>query len=153
MPETKSVTMAVTCSRSQSPGFSQTTPRKQVLVWGAPSLFGGGLDAQDLLELGHYHCYARLSDVRTGERLPAFSLQLEPPPESDTQLAKRLAYLSADRYGRDALDVELDLQAALQRIRGPRAPTADPEVTTTVATPGGEPLPDGIVAGNEVPPA
>ena len=32
---------------------------------------GGGLDKQDVLELGHYHCYARLTDVRTGERLPA----------------------------------------------------------------------------------
>ena len=40
---------------------------------------GGGLDAQDLLELGHYQCYARLTDVRTGERLPAFSVGLDPP--------------------------------------------------------------------------
>jgi len=34
---------------------------------------GGTLDAQDLLELGHYQCYARVSDARTGERLPASS--------------------------------------------------------------------------------
>jgi hypothetical protein len=36
---------------------------------------GGGLDAQVLLELGHYQTYARITDVRNGERLPtsAFS--------------------------------------------------------------------------------
>jgi len=36
---------------------------------------------------GAYQCYARLTDVRTGERLPTFSVQLEPPPESDDQSA------------------------------------------------------------------
>ena len=41
---------------------------------------GGGLNKQDLLELGHYQCYARLTDVRNGERLPAFSVRLDPPP-------------------------------------------------------------------------
>src|SRR4029450_2146938 len=34
---------------------------------------GGGLEAQDLLELGSFQCYARLTDPRTGERLPSFS--------------------------------------------------------------------------------
>jgi hypothetical protein len=84
---------------------------------------GGGLDAQDLLELGHYQAYARLTDVRTGERLPAFSVQLDPPPESNEYLVIRLARLSAEQYGRDVLDVELDLQSALERIRGPQAAT------------------------------
>src|SRR5207342_1599398 len=37
---------------------------------------GGGLDKQDLLELGHYQCYARITNVRNGERLPAFSVRL-----------------------------------------------------------------------------
>ena len=83
---------------------------------------GGGLDAQDLLELGHYQAYARVTDVRTGERLPAFSVQLEPPPQGNEQLATRLARLSAEHYGRDVLDVELDLQSALERIRGPQTP-------------------------------
>jgi len=87
---------------------------------------GGGLDAQDLLELGHYQCYARLTDARTGERLPTFSVQLDPPPESNEHLAVRLARLSAERYGRDALDVEFDLQSALERIRGPRRPPKSP---------------------------
>src|SRR5205085_10363569 len=44
---------------------------------------GGGLNKQDVLELGHYQCYARLTDVRTGERLPAFSMRLEAPPVGD----------------------------------------------------------------------
>jgi hypothetical protein len=43
----------------------------------APEL-GGELMDQDLLELGHYQCYARLTDVRTGERLPAFTVRLDP---------------------------------------------------------------------------
>jgi hypothetical protein len=34
-------------------------------------------DLQDLLEPGHYHCYACIIDARTGECLPAFSVQRE----------------------------------------------------------------------------
>jgi hypothetical protein len=79
---------------------------------------GGGLDKQDLLELGHYPTYGRLTDVRTGERLPAFSVRLDPPPAGDTVLAEQLASESAERYGRPALHVELDLQAAADRVRG-----------------------------------
>ena len=118
---------------------------------------GGGLDAQDLLELGHYHCYARVTDVRTGERLPAFSVQLDPPPEGDEQLAMRLARLSAERYGRDALDVELDLQSALERIRGPQRPaeTEGGDESTQPAEPAapdtGTPGSGGVVAGASVP--
>jgi Type IV secretory system Conjugative DNA transfer len=118
---------------------------------------GGGLDAQDLLELGHYQSYARLTDVRTGERLPTFSVQLDPPPESDGGLATRLARLSAERYGRDALDVELDLQAALERIRGPRRPTDadDANESSKAAEPAtpdwGAPAAGTVVAGADIP--
>jgi hypothetical protein len=85
----------------------------------APEL-GGGLDEQDLLELGHFQCYARLTDIRTGERLPAFTVQLDPPPKPDNALAAELARASAERYGRDAVEVELGRQAALARIDGGR---------------------------------
>jgi Type IV secretory system Conjugative DNA transfer len=117
---------------------------------------GGGLDAQDLLELGHYQCYARVTDVRTGERLPAFSVQLDPPPEGNEQIAMRLARLSAEHYGRDALDVELDLQSALERIRGPqRAGTQGSDESTKPpepAAPGtGAPAASTVVTGAEVP--
>jgi hypothetical protein len=118
---------------------------------------GGGLDAQDMLELGHYQCYARLTDVRTGERLPTFSVQLEPPPEGDDQLAIRLARQSAERYGRDALDVELDLQSAMERIRGPRRVTDadDGDAATPQPAPAapdtGTPAAAGVVVGAEVP--
>jgi len=91
----------------------------------APEL-GGGLDEQDLLELGHYQCYARVSDMRTGERLPAFTVQLDPPPTPDNALAAELARISAERYGRDALEVELDRQAALARIDGGRRRESEP---------------------------
>ena len=117
---------------------------------------GGGLDAQDLLELGQYQCYARLTDVRTGERLPAFSVQLEPPPEGDDHLAARLARLSVERYGRDALDVELDLQAALDRIRGPRRPTEGDDANGAASPAGpvppdtGAPTAAAVLVGAEV---
>ena len=80
---------------------------------------GGGLNKQDLLELGHYQCYARLTDARTGERLPAFTVSLDPPPVGDLAVADQLAVASAQQYGRSVVDVELDLQAAAERIRGP----------------------------------
>jgi hypothetical protein len=118
---------------------------------------GGGLDAQDVLELGHYQTYARLTDVRTGERLPTFSVQLDPPPKPNEDLAARLARHSAERYGRDALDVELDLQSALERVHGPRrdaesVETEQPGTRPGPATPNsGTPAPGSVVAGAEVP--
>jgi hypothetical protein len=57
---------------------------------------GGALDAQDL-ELGMFQCYVRMTDVRTGERVPAFSVQLDPPPEANEQVATRLARYAAER--------------------------------------------------------
>ena len=116
---------------------------------------GGGLNKQDLLELGHYQCYARVTDVRTGERLPAFSVRLDPPPLGDSAVADRLAAASAERYGRSVLDVELDLEAAAERVRGskqtnqadedyPRqaAPNPDsPGTTSSARTPTGGHVP------------
>ena len=104
-----------------------------------------------------YQCYARVTDVRTGERLPAFSVQLEPPPQGNEQLATRLARLSAEHYGRDALDVELDLQSALERIRGPRRPTDADETDESTKPPEpaapntGTPAPGTVVAGADLP--
>jgi hypothetical protein len=123
----------------------------------APEL-GGQLDEQDLLELGLYECYARLSDARTGERLPAFSVRLDSPSEGDPAVARALAEASARRYGRDAVDVELDLQSALARIDGPRhssgaaEPKADEYPSTTAPADGGTTAPDRTIAGGEVPP-
>jgi len=119
---------------------------------------GGGLDAQDLLELGHYQCYARLTDARTGERLPSFSVQLEPPPRGDEAVALRLADASARRYGRDAVDVDLDLQAARARIDGPRRSWAEVKPRDDYAAPpsggpgdNGLPAADRTVIGGEIP--
>jgi hypothetical protein len=123
----------------------------------APEL-GGQLDEQDLLELGHYECYARLSDARTGERLPAFSVRLDPPAIGDPAAARALAEASARRYGRDAVDVDLDLQSALARIDGPRhssgaaEPKADEYPSTTAPADGGTTAPDRTIAGGEMPP-
>lgn len=75
---------------------------------------GAEVDDQDLIALGEYQCYARIS--AHGERLPTFSLRLDPPPATDAALADRLAVASAARYGRAVAAVEQDLRSALDRV-------------------------------------
>src|SRR5207302_11297805 len=60
---------------------------------------GAPIEPADLVELGDYQCYARLSHL--GERLAAFHLRLDPPPDGDPSVAEMLAACSAMRYGRD----------------------------------------------------
>ena len=121
----------------------------------APEL-GGGLDEQDLLELGHYQCYARLTDTSTGERLPAFSLRLDPPPVSDAARARALSQVSSSHYGRDAVDVDRDLQTALERMHGPRWSgwPMDTGAEGKAVPPTGDagPTVDRVVTGTGVPP-
>ncbi len=74
---------------------------------------GGELDEQDLVELGEHQCYVKLS--ARGERLPVFSVRLEPPP-SEPAVAGALAATSARRYGRERAAVERALHATLARI-------------------------------------
>jgi hypothetical protein len=111
---------------------------------------GGGIDEADLLELGEYQCYAKLS--AGGERLPVFSLRLDPPPAGDPAVGEALAAASAQRYGRDAGAVERDLQSALARVELAHAAVGDrtragqagagiarDAVTGTGGAPGGAP--------------
>jgi hypothetical protein len=99
---------------------------------------GEGVDEGDLLELGEYHCYAKLSS--RGERLPVFSVRLDPPPASDPVLAAALAAESARRYGRDRAAVEATLAALLERVAPPPPPPpADGAAPTDAAAP---PAPD-----------
>ncbi len=104
----------------------------------------------------------RRGPLGTGERLPAFSVQLDPPPTSDGTLAADLARASAERYGREALDVELDRQAALARIDGGRHRERESTESDgsaglswpTLVAPGtGLSAPDGTVIGAEIPEA
>ena len=88
---------------------------------------GGEIDEQDLIELGEHQCYARLS--AGGERLPTFSLALDPPPTSDPDVRDALAELSAARYGREASAVENDLRSALARIEASRVEAEKQELT------------------------
>jgi hypothetical protein len=88
----------------------------------APEL-GSAVEAQDLVELSDYQCYVRIS--HRGERLPAFSVQLDPPPSGDPVVCARLAAASAERHGRSRLAVEGDLQSALARVRLARQAVAD----------------------------
>jgi hypothetical protein len=92
---------------------------------------GGELDEQDLVELGEHQCYVKLS--ARGERLPVFSVRLEPPPPSEPALAGALAATSARRYGRERAVVERALHAALARIEQSRR-TPDERNPTAAAT-------------------
>jgi hypothetical protein len=112
---------------------------------------GGGLDKQDLLELGHFQCYGRLTDVRTGERLPAFSVRLDWPPAGDTLLAEQLASESAERYGRPALHVEIDLQAAANRVRGGKQEKESEDDGGPKPGANGRRAAGGVATGGEVP--
>jgi len=75
---------------------------------------GDEIDVQDLVALGEHQCYVKLS--LAGERLPTFSVRLDPPPQSDPELGKKLALTSAVIYGRERAAVERDLRAARARI-------------------------------------
>jgi hypothetical protein len=85
---------------------------------------GEGVDEEDLVGLGEHRCYARLS--AGGERLPTFSVRLDPPPRPDPGLRDRLAAASAALYGRDRLEVEQGLREGLELVasfrRRPAAP-------------------------------
>ena len=84
---------------------------------------GAELSEQDLVDLGEYQCYAKLS--AGGERLPVFSVRLDPPPPSDPALRDQLATASAALYGRDWTAVEGDLRSALARIELARRAIVD----------------------------
>ncbi|HET8630723.1 MAG TPA: type IV secretory system conjugative DNA transfer family protein [Thermomicrobiales bacterium] len=73
----------------------------------------------DLVGLGKYQCYAALAAGR--ERVPAFLVQLDPPPTSDPALAAALAAASAQRWGRARAAVEEDLRDALTRVARTRS--------------------------------
>lgn len=79
---------------------------------------GEEVDQQDLVALGEHQCYARLS--MAGERLPTFSVRLDPPPESDPAVANHLATASAAMYGRNWNAVDADIRSALERIESSR---------------------------------
>ncbi len=102
---------------------------------------GGEVDVHDLVALGEHQCYVKLS--ARGERLPTFSVRLDPPPTTDPAVAAQLAAISAARYGRDAAAVARDLQSALSGIEAHQqnavdggGVSADPniEVKTSVQT-------------------
>jgi len=82
----------------------------------APEL-GTPLEPPDLVELGAYQCYARLSHA--GERLPAFHLRLDAPPEGDADVREMLAACSAATYARDFDAVAADRAALLALIESP----------------------------------
>jgi hypothetical protein len=75
---------------------------------------GAEIDEQDLVGLGEHRCYVKLS--AGGERLPTFSVHLDPPPQSDPSLAGQLAARSFAKYGRDRALIEADLRSSLARI-------------------------------------
>jgi Helicase HerA, central domain len=80
---------------------------------------GGAIDEQDLVELGEHQCYVRLSSG--GQRLPTFSVNLDPPLAGNADLGATLARSSAERYGRDVGLVEADRRSAVARVLQARA--------------------------------
>jgi hypothetical protein len=80
---------------------------------------GGAVDEQDLVALGEYRCYVRLSTG--GARPPVFSVELRAPPETNDKLARILAGRSGTRYGRDPAKLAQAVQAALERIGAARS--------------------------------
>ena len=79
----------------------------------APEL-GAPLEPADLIELGDYQCYARLSHA--GERLPTFHLRLDSPPAPDPVLRALLVARSDERYGRKPAEVAAARGALLDRM-------------------------------------
>jgi hypothetical protein len=90
---------------------------------------GGEVDQTDLVGLGEYQCYAKLS--AGGERLPTFSVRLDPPPASDPELAGNLIRESSARFGRPRAEVERDLVAALARIEQSHRRPVDPAAASS----------------------
>ncbi|HET6319916.1 MAG TPA: type IV secretory system conjugative DNA transfer family protein, partial [Chloroflexota bacterium] len=74
---------------------------------------GSALDEQDLVELGEHQCYVRMASG--GERLPTFSVSLDPPASGDPSLRERLAAQSAARFGRAAAEVDARIESAIAR--------------------------------------
>ena len=70
-------------------------------------------------------------------------------------MAAELATESGQRYGRDAVDVDLDLQAAWERVHGPpttgQGDAAYPAPKEPPADGAGGAAPTRVVTGNEVP--
>ena len=99
----------------------------------------------------------RAADRRAHRRAAAdVQCAAGPTPTEQPRACPAAGGRSAEHYGRDALDVELDLQTALERMHGPRSsgwPTTGvemPDDTTTTPTGSGEPAVDGVVAGTSV---
>jgi hypothetical protein len=86
---------------------------------------GGALDEQDLVELGEHQCYARIS--ARGQRVPTFSVHLDPPMPADAELRTALMRASAERYGRPAELVEADRRSALARVLAARTRQLPPQ--------------------------
>ena len=88
------------------------------------------LEAADLIELGDYQCYARLSHA--GERLPTFHLRLDSPPAPDPVLRALLVARSDERYGRQPGEVAAARGALLDRMARLAQPqAAEPTHTDT----------------------
>jgi hypothetical protein len=75
---------------------------------------GEEIDEHDLVELGEHQCDPKLSSG--GERLPTFSVALDPPPASDPIARDQIIELSSALFGRDQKAIEDDLRSALARI-------------------------------------
>ncbi len=89
-----------------------------------PSL--DGITVDDLVSLDDYTCYARLSSA--GQRLPVFSVKLDPPPVGHEEEANGLREASARRCARPISEVDTMLAARWSSM----LPQASFQATPTV---------------------
>jgi hypothetical protein len=74
-----------------------------------------GIEEEDITNLDDFQCYVKLS--LGGRRLPVFSLNLDPPPIPDSELAQSVRLRSQQRDARPAGVVDEMLQQAQVRQR------------------------------------
>src|SRR5260370_24974427 len=79
-----------------------------------------GIEIEEVTNLDDFQCYVKLS--LHGHRLPVFSLNLEPPPGTDEEVAQLIRLRSRERHGRPAGVVD-DLIRQIQARQRSTTPT------------------------------
>jgi hypothetical protein len=74
-----------------------------------------GIEPADLVSLSAYSCYARWTVQ--GQRLPAFSLQIAPPPLWDAAVATAIRQRSNERHSRPVALVDEEVSPEPQRVQ------------------------------------
>jgi hypothetical protein len=85
-----------------------------------------GISEEEVINLDDFQCYVKLS--LHGHRLPVFSLQLDPPPRPDEEVARLVRLRSRERDARPVGVVD-DLIQQIQARQRSAAPTRQRALT------------------------